>query len=200
MDLNGSTEGGEHFAFKGHRRVASGNRADVAAAVRDLAETGDLSFVLMFDDTGRQFDVDLSGSVEDVRRRAGATAPPRQDPAVAKKRGRPKLGVVGREITLLPRHWQWLETQRGGPSAALRRLVDQARGANRDRDRVREAQDAINRFLSAVAGDLPGFEEATRALYRGECDRFAAEIARWPVDVRSQVQRWMDDAFSAPVA
>jgi hypothetical protein len=165
-----------------------------------LAETGDLSFVLMFDGTGRQFDVDLRGSVEDVRRRAGETAPPRQVPAVAKKRGRPKLGVVGREITLLPRHWQWLETQRGGPSATLRRMVDQARVANRDRDRVREAQDAINRFLSAVAGDLPGFEEATRALYRGEGDRFAAEIARWPVDVRTQVQRWMDDAFSAPIA
>jgi len=188
-------------AFRDHARIASGGRHDVALALFDLASDGDPGMILIFEDaTGRQIDLDLSGRREDVARRfaqqSGDTA---QAPAPerARGRGRPRLGVVGREVTLLPRHWEWLQTQRGGPSATLRRLVDQARTASAGRDRARQAQDAINRFISAVAGDLPGFEEANRALYRGERERFEREVSGWPADVRRHLAHWSDAAFVA---
>lgn len=185
-------------AFRGHERVASGAGVHVALAIREMTDDGDPTLILVFEDeSGRQIDLDTRGSVEDItaRFRDGGALP--GDTAIAVRRpGRPKLGVVGREVTLLPRHWSWLQTQRGGPSASLRRLVDEARASSAGRDRARHAQDAINRFISAIAGDLPGFEEANRALYRGERRLFDAEIAGWPADVRGHVSRWADVAFS----
>jgi hypothetical protein len=183
-------------ACRGDERVAAGSLAEVAVALRERIDSGDPSLVLIFDKRdGRQVDVGLDGSADELKQRYAAR------PALAaapRGRGRPKLGVVGREVTLLPRHWEWLQTQRGGPSATLRRLVDEARRANRGRDRVRQAQDAIHRFISATAGDRPGFEEATRALYRGNRAGFEGEIASWPSDVREQVGSWLDDAFEDP--
>jgi hypothetical protein len=99
-------------------------------------------------------------------------------------RGRPKLGVVAREVTLLPRHWDWLATQPGGASVALRKLVEEARRTGGDRDRSRAARDAAYHFMSAMAGNLPGFEEASRALFADDRRRFAGLIAGWPDDVR----------------
>ncbi len=78
-------------------------------------------------------------------------------PAEPRGRGRPKLGVVAREVTLLPRHWDWLNAQPGGASVALRKLVEQARRANGDADRARAAREAAYHFMSAMAGDLPAF-------------------------------------------
>jgi hypothetical protein len=106
-----------------------------------------------------------------------------------RRRGRPRLGVVAREVTLLPRHWAWLATQPGGASVALRRLVDDARRAGAGRDRARQARDAAYRFMHALAGDLPGFEEASRALFAGDRDRFAAAVASWPPDVREHATK-----------
>lgn len=104
-------------------------------------------------------------------------------------RGRPKLGVVAREVTLLPRHWEWLNGQPGGASVVLRKLVDAARVAGEDKDRVRRAQEAVDRFMTAMAGNLPGYEEATRALYANDTVRFDAMIASWPADVRRHTQK-----------
>ena len=99
--------------------------------------------------------------------------------------------MVGREVTLLPRHWVCLQSQRGGSSATLRRSVDEARTMGGDQDRMRQAQDAINRFLSATAGNLAGFEEANPALYRGDRQRFDMECGRWPLDIRRYVEHWV---------
>jgi hypothetical protein len=104
-------------------------------------------------------------------------------------RGRPKLGVVAREVTLLPRHWDWLNTQPGGASVALRKLVEEARRTSGDRDRTRAAQEAAYHFMSAIAGDLPGFEEATRALFAYDRRRFGDLVAQWPEDVRDHAIR-----------
>jgi hypothetical protein len=109
--------------------------------------------------------------------------------------GRPRLGVVAREVTLLPRHWEWLGEQPGGASAALRRIVDEARRGSHDKDRVRKAQEAAYRFLSAMAGDLPGFEEANRALFAGDAARFEREVAGWPSDVRDHATTLARAAF-----
>jgi len=140
---------------------------------------------LVFDDaTGRQVDFDSRGTPEEIAKRYSepSSAEPRG-------RGRPRLGVIPREVTLLPRHWDWLNAQPGGPSAALRRLVDGARRASGDRDRVRAAQEAAYHFLSAVAGNLPGFEEAMRALFAYDRRRFGELIASWPDDVRDYAIR-----------
>ena len=101
--------------------------------------------------------------------------------------GRPKLGVVGREVTLLPRHWDWLAAQPGGASVTLRKLVEAARKERQGPQAIRRAQDAAYRFMHALAGDLPGFEEATRALYAWDVERMRGLIERWPPDVRDHV-------------
>jgi len=182
-------------AFDGDRRLASGPLAEVAVAVKRAVGEERSHGILVFEDaTGRVVDLDLRGSPEEVaarhRLREAATIAT-AGPARGSRRGpgRPRLGVVSREVTLLPRHWAWLAAQRGGASAALRRLVDQARRINEGRDQVRGAQDAAYRFMSAVAGDRAGFEEAVRALFRGERDRFQAEVASWPTDLRAHVLR-----------
>jgi hypothetical protein len=163
-------------AFDGHRRLASGPLHEVALKARNAAENGSPGMVSIFDDaTGRPVDVDTRGTTEEVVARL-TPAPP--------GRGRPKLGVVAREITLLPRHWDWLHTQPGGASVAIRKLVEQARRTSGDRDRTRAAQEAAYHFMSAIAGNLPGFEEAARALFANDRRRFGDLIAAWPEDVR----------------
>ena len=160
-------------AFEGARRLAEGSRLDVALALR-AAEKGPL---LAFDlQTGAQVDFDLSGGEAEVAARYGE---PERGP------GRPKLGVVAREVTLLPRHWEWLGQQRGGASAALRRLVDAARKADQGATAAAEAKAAAYRFLAAMAGDRPRFEDAARALFGGDRATLEALSADWPRDIVS---------------
>jgi hypothetical protein len=99
------------------------------------------------------------------------------------------LGVVAKEVTLLPRHWDWLNLQPGGASVALRKLVEEARRTSGHHDRVRAAQESAYRFMSAVAGNLSGFEEAARALFAYDRRRFSQMIAAWPDDVRDYAVR-----------
>ncbi|MDR6501654.1 hypothetical protein J2785_004831 [Burkholderia ambifaria] len=180
-----------YTAFDGHRRLASGPLATVALAVRQAAGDAMSGTILIFDDaTGRSIDLDLRGTADDIRARY---APPGDASGAAgepvgageqRGRGRPKLGVVSREITLLPRHWEWLGAQPGGASVALRKLVEDARRTHAAADRRRDAQARAYHFMSAMAGDLPGFEEAARALYANDPARLAELIAGWPDDVR----------------
>jgi hypothetical protein len=183
-----------HIAFSGSTCLASGSLLDVASCLHAQEPASDAPPPLVFElETGRQIDLDLSGTHDDIVERFSEPGVP-----VAKEnpgRGRPKLGVVGREVTLLPRHWEWLERQRGGASAALRRLVDDARKQTARSDGVRLAQDRTNRFLSAIAGDLPGFEEATRALYAGNERAFREHIGAWPKDIVDCTLRLCDGAF-----
>lgn len=166
-------------AFGGFQRIAQGSREDVFAQLRK--SPGSTS-VLIFDDTsGALVDVDLREPA------AAAEAELAQENA-PRSVGRPKLGVVAREVTLLPRHWDWLSRQPGGASVALRRLVEEARRIHRGRDAVRESREAAYRFMTAMAGSLEGFEEAARALFAGEQDRFAALVAAWPADVAAYLQ------------
>lgn len=182
-----------YTSFDGHRRLASGPLSTVAVAARRAAEGGAAGPVLIFENaTGRQIDVDMRGSDEEVAARLAATVPAddgvqASDEASAdgpRGRGRPKLGVVAREVTLLPRHWDWLASQPGGASVTLRKLVEEARRVGVDRDRVRQGQDRAYHFMLAVAGDLPGFEEATRALFANDRPAFETRLIDWPRDVR----------------
>ena len=199
-----------YTAFAGARRVATGDLADVAIAAKVEIESGVHEPVLIFDnETGKVVDVDYRGSEADIRERIAAQYPEPAAPngngddaspyraATPRGRGRPRLGVVAREVTLLPRHWEWLAKQPGGASAAVRRLVDAARQENVDKDRVREARESAYRFMSAMAGNEPGFEEATRALFAGNEARFLELTEPWPRDVREYVRTSASRAFAA---
>jgi len=174
-------------AFAGLQRLASGPLHDVALAVK-RADAAPVPIAIFDDRTGRAIDLDLRGSDADILARLplGVAGDRLQEPSVSEPRGRgrPKLGVVAREVTLLPRHWEWLNAQPGGASVALRKLVDDARRASGDRDRAREARDAAYHFMSGIAGNRPNFEEAARALFADDRRRFAELIAEWPTDIR----------------
>lgn len=175
-------------AFEGAHHLASGSLIEVALAVKRAAEANPHGTLLTFDDTtGAVVDLDLRGSTADIAARLTETMPPRP-------RGRPKLGVVAREVTLLPRHWDWLARQPGGASQALRRLVDDARRADGGRTETRAAQATTYAFMAAIAGDLAGFEDATRALFASDHDSFATHTASWPPDIRSHAQALMAES------
>jgi len=201
---DGSAE--QWVAFAGPRRIAVGLPAEVVRVAKEAADGAGGEPVLVFvETTGRVVELDLRGTVDEVASRYASGAgegltsaedqgQPRRGP------GRPKLGVVGREVTLLPRHWAWLSVQRGGASVTLRRLVDQARRLSVESDRVRGAQNSAYGFMLVVGGDLPGFEEATRALYATDGEAFAAHTEEWPEDLRDQARRMAAGAFDAMAA
>jgi hypothetical protein len=168
-------------AFASDRIVAAGAMADLLRAVKRHLDRHPDAGVLIFDDqTGQQVDFDLRGRLDDVLARE---TPPAPGP------GRPRLGVVSREVSLLPRHWEWLEQQPNGISAALRRIVDEASKRNPDAQRARRARDAASRVMTALAGDRPGFEEASRALFAGDHARLQSLTRRWPIDLRRHLAR-----------
>lgn len=166
------------IAFAGARRVASGPVRDVLTVLKQRFDRDDGDMVLVFEvESGRQIDFDLRGSLEKVLARHAPDEP-------ARGPGRPRLGVVSREVSLLPRHWEWLEDQPTGTSGAMRRLVEQAAKSDTGRDRARRTRAALYKILSALAGDLPHFEEASRALFAGDTERFRKLVSGWPRDVR----------------
>jgi hypothetical protein len=185
-------------AFLGHRCLATGAPADVLAQLKQQHDADPTAMPLVFERlSGRQVDFDLRGRLDEVLARAAAP----QTPAAPRGRGRPKLGVASREVTLLPRHWEWLEAQPSGASAALRRLVEAALRSEPGEAEARRAREAASRLLGALAGDLPGFEEAMRALYADQTDAFEQQVAHWPADVRSlAVEMAREAAWAASTA
>ena len=187
------------IAFDGDRRIAAGDLREVARAAKQaLDRDRDISVLIFNDFTSHAVDLDFRGSVDDVLARLPVVEKILDtEPAPPANRGpgRPKLGVVAREITLLPRHWEWLARQSGGASVAIRKLVDDARRGGEDKDRIREGQDAAYRFMSAMAGNKPHFEEAIRALFAPNPSRFQELIAGWPADVRDHAARLAERAF-----
>ena len=176
-----------YAAFDGPRLLARGTAPEVALAVKRAV--GADGPVLVFDEhTGAEIDFDLSGTEADVLARLEVPS---------RGRGRPKLGVVAREVTLLQRHWDWLGGQRGGASAALRRLVDEARKIDDGATERRRAEAATYKVLSALAGDRPGFEEAARALFAGDEAAFLGRIADWPGDIAAQARRMLAQTTDA---
>ncbi len=188
------------IAFEGGKRLAAGAVAEVALAVRRRA--GGRHPILVFDyDTGRQIELDLRGTDKDIRARhtTPAARPAEEETPESGRRGpgRPKLGVVAREVTLLPRHWDWLNAQPGGASVALRKLVDEARRTRGRADTMRARQEAAYRFMSAIAGNLPRYEDATRALFASDSAAFWKLTESWPIDIRDHARHLAAAAFAA---
>lgn len=190
-----NTKSKTYLAFAGTNLVARGLLAEVVRQSKALFDQGEAQQIALYDDaTGHPVDIDFTGSVDDVLAKLAAhpvVGDGHHQPGEKKKPGRPKLGVVSREISLLPRHWHWLSTQRGGASAALRRLVDTARKNGAEGDQVRSAIDAAHRFMWDIAGDLPDFEEASRSLFARDFDTFANFIASWPSGIQEQLNRFV---------
>jgi hypothetical protein len=198
-------------AFQGTRRIAGGELDRILPAIKSAWHRDPQAPLLVFEDaTGNIVELDLRdeaaarpGARTGAARRAGigdgsgagdgssvVTAS-----GAARGVGRPKLGVVAREVTLLPRHWDWLSRQPGGASVTLRKLVEEARRSGASRDRVRRAQEVTYRFLLAIGGNLPGYEEAMRALFAARRGRFEELLAAWPSDIRDHALRLAADAF-----
>jgi uncharacterized protein len=190
-----------YIAFDGDRRIASGDLREVARAAKEILDRRKDAAILVFDGvTSGPVDIDFRGTVADVQARlpdaAGVPAIAEDAaPSAPRGPGRPKLGVVAREVTLLPRHWDWLAQQSGGASVALRRLVEGARRTGEDSHRIRRAQEAAYRFMSAMGGNKPHYEDAIRALYANDPARFEKLIAAWPADVRDHARTLAERAF-----
>lgn len=196
-----------YTAFRADRILARGDLLTVAVAAK--AALAEAATVLVFDDRdGNQIDLNLSGDARALRRRYGAAKPVAADgpvepatdeaavlDAAPRARGRPKLGVIAREVTLLPRHWDWLAAQPGGASVSLRRLIEQQRKSGESAQRKRRSREAGYRFIQAIAGDRAGAEEALRALFAGQAEAFSARIAKWPADLRGYLTTLTADAF-----
>jgi hypothetical protein len=190
------------IAFAGASRLAEGPLSEVALAAKRAFDKPAASTVLIFDmASAEQIDLSFEGSESDFLAHLEVLTSPRRGAMPAEPPravGRPKLGVTAREVTLLPRHWEWLNSQPGGASATLRKLVEYASRDGHEADVVRQARDATYRFIHAIAGNEPGFEEASRALFATDPERFTGAIAAWPEDVRTHAQRLSADFFSGP--
>jgi hypothetical protein len=180
-------------AFAGQRHIATGELSLVAREAKSVVDTGEDLPILIFDHaTSALIELDFRGTAQQVLARLGqGTEPDSPSAKDSRKRspGRPKLGVIAREVTLLPGHWDWLDAQAGGASAALRRLVHEAKKGNAVSDRARQSQEAVYKFMTVMAGDLPGFEEALRAFYRKNQARLNDLIKPWPKDIRCHVKK-----------
>jgi len=188
-----------YTAFAGSQRIVTADVKTMLLRTHERLAAGEDLTILIFEDaTGEQLDFDLSGTPDEVLARLAKhphfIEPPA--PPVRTGPGRPKLGVVSREVSLLPRHWAWLEAQPSGCSATLRRLVEEARKAGQGQENAIRARDAAGKFMWVMAGNLPGFEAATRELYAGRIDRLRACVGDWPPDVRDHLLRLLDPTGS----
>jgi hypothetical protein len=175
-------------AFVGDELVASGAPGEVALALKAAEADTSGPMPLVFNDaTGEVVELDLRGSDRDILARLGPPAV--EEPAPARGRGRPKMGVVAREITLMPKHWDWLAKQPGGASATLRRLVEAAAKVSQADDAQRAVTGRAYKVMYALAGHLPGYEAASRSLFAADFAGFAEAIGAWPADVRAYLQR-----------
>jgi uncharacterized protein len=183
----------EYSVFAGDRLIVSGNLETTVLRTKAYLARGEADTVLIFDNqNGQEIDFDFRGTSEEVLGRLSShPLVAKAEPVTAQRKGpgRPKLGVVSREVSLLPRHWEWLEQQSGGMSVALRKLVEEARKAGQGKQLAQRARDVAGKFMWVMAGNLPNFEEASRALYADNPDRLRELIRDWPADIRNHLER-----------
>ncbi|KAF1023147.1 MAG: hypothetical protein GAK29_03011 [Acinetobacter bereziniae] len=109
--------------------------------------------------------------------------------------GRPKLGVISREITLQQKHWDWLDQQNSSASAVIRKLIDQELNNPLSESNKMMAKQALDRFMTAMSGNISHYEEATRALYRDDQESFIALVENCPEDIKTYLLAKSNYAF-----
>jgi uncharacterized protein len=188
---------GTYTAFAGERKVAAGPLREVILQVKRRIGKADHSPILVFSDTtGGTLDFNFQGTEKDVLKRLEIFVG--EDPPESQGPGRPRLGVVSREVSLLPRQWEWLASQSGGASAVLRRLVDEAKRKSAEGGSIKKSQERAYRFMAVCGGDREGYEEALRALYRKDRKTFLARVEGWPEDLKAHAARLAAPAFAHP--
>lgn len=182
------------IVFEHHRRLAHGEPAGVIAAVQQRLAAEPEALPLVLDAVSSER-IELDWRTPAAQLLAQLPAPAAADESdeaagsdAPRGPGRPKLGVTAREVTLLPRHWDWLARQPGGASVALRKLVQSAMREGGSAEAQRRATEAAYRFMSIVCGDLPQYEEVSRALFAGDLARVDALAAHWPADVAAHLR------------
>ncbi len=193
-------------AFSGKDLIAEGNLLEVALATKQALDKSSAKTILLFDDESRLVEIDFRGTTDALLERIKQAQNAKSDSAKIDaeadlitdkaKPGRPKLGVVAREVTLLPRHWEWLNAQPGGASVTIRKLVEAARKGNSDAAEIKKRQEIAYRFMSAMAGDEVGFEQATRALFANDAESFEIALETWPTDVKSHARKLAKDLLA----
>ena len=182
-------------AFIDSKKIASGDLKEVATRVKKHLQSHAHSNLLIFDDlTSQPIELDLRGTLEATLKRIEALTPSEEEKKTGP--GRPKLGVISKEVTLLPQQWDWLASQPGGASVTLRKLIEDARKKNFAKDQIRQAQDAAYKFMTVMAGDLQDYEEALRAFYAKDHEKFKLMIKSWPKDVRDHTLKLAEKTWS----
>lgn len=176
-----------YTAFGNEKLIAHGSLDEVVLKIKRWNDKNTTASLLVFNDfTGKTMEFDLRGSEKDVLQKIEMFIP--QDvSAVSPGPGRPKLGVITREVSLLPQHWEWLASQPEGASAALRKLVEGAKKNLVMKESVKQVQERAYKIMSILAGDLPQYEEALRSLYRKNEENFKQHIAMWSPDIKDYV-------------
>lgn len=189
------TQTQSYSAFEGVNLLSQGSLEEVVLTVkRRLKSKSDASILVFSDLTGKQMDFDLRGTEKEVVQRLKVYLVPDAEKSQAGP-GRPKLGVVAREISLLPRHWEWLSTQSGGASAVLRRLVETEMKGSTQKERIKQTQESTYKFLSSIAGNLGHYEEVIRALYAKDFKEFKDSMSGWPIDIKQHAISLSESVF-----
>lgn len=184
-----------YTAFDGNKLIFQGSLTDVVLKIKKrLGKEGNSSILIFSNLTGNVVDFNFHGHERDVQRRLEVFVT-EEAQAISTGPGRPKLGVISREVSLLPRHWEWLATQTGGASATLRSLVEEAKKKSANGNQIKQAQERTYKFMSVIAGDFEGYEEALRALYKRDKKTFLAQIQGWPNDVKNHAIEIATPAF-----
>ncbi|RZG86913.1 DUF2239 family protein [Acinetobacter venetianus] len=182
--MNSSTT---YTAFSGDHYLASGEMMELILKIKQLQETTE-NILIFNDQTGRQTDFDYTGSEQEIRERYA-------EPEPTKKVGRPKLGVISREITLQKKHWDWLDQQSASASAIIRKLIDKELDDPNSESNKMLAKQATDRFMLAMLGNMPNYEEATRALYQGDREVFLKMIQDYPKDLKKYLIQKTQNIF-----
>jgi hypothetical protein len=186
-----------YTAFEGTTRLFRGTIEQVVLQIKERLGRAENSSVLIFsDNTGKTMDFNFQGKVKDVLKRLEIYVSKQNCGPVAGP-GRPKLGVISREVSLLPRHWEWLANQSGGASATIRKLIEDAKKRSSAHTSIKHVQERVYRFMSVIAGDMTGYEEALRALYKADRKNFLLHMRDWPTDVRTHVVEMAKPIFEA---
>ena len=186
-----------YTAFEDHKILSQGFLEDVVLKVKKRLEKSPESQIVIYSDaTGKSMDFNFQGSEKEVLKRLEVYTTPENTTEASSGPGRPKLGVISREVSLLPKHWEWLATQSGGASNTLRKLVEENMKKTSGVLTVKTAQERTYKFMSVEAGDLENYEEALRALYRKDKERFTSEIKTWPRDVQKHILELAKPVFA----
>lgn len=183
------------IAFSGDIKISSGPILKVAEATKKHLIKKPNSDIQIFDhDTGQFLEVDFRGSLSQVVERMKKSFIIETEKI--RGPGRPKLGVVSKEITLLPKHWDWLNLQANGASGSIRKLIDEAMKRNVAKDELKRSQNSVYKFMTIMAGNYPLYEEALRAFYANDNAKFKYIITNWPKDVRDHLLKMTDQIWS----